>query len=99
VWGAGRRVFLQAEVGDDPLDTAGADAVAGLANSMGQDAGASHRVEEAAANHLLADLVGAAVGGFGAALEALQSQGAALLEACAQLEVALLAEAEFAGGS
>jgi hypothetical protein len=81
------------------LDTAGADEVAGLANLLGQDAGGSFRVKEAVANHLLADLIGAAVGGFGAALEALQSQGAALLEKRAQLEIALLAEAELAGGS
>ena len=71
---------MKAEVGDDPLDAAGADGVAGLADFLCQDAGGSFRIQKAVANDLLADLVGAAVGGFGAALEALQSEGAALLE-------------------
>ena len=49
------------------------------------------------ADDLLADLVGAAAGGFGPALLAAQGQGAVVDEAVAELEVALFAEAELAG--
>jgi hypothetical protein len=89
---------LQAELGDDPLNAAGADGVAGLANFLGQDAGGSFRVEKAVTNDLLAGLLGTAVSGFGAAFVAEQSQGAPLLEEMEQLIVTLLAEAELAGG-
>jgi hypothetical protein len=88
---------LQAEVGEDTLDAAGAEGVAGLADFLGQDGGRSVRIQEAMADDLLADRLSAAVGGFGAALLALQGAGAARLIEPAQLEIALLAEAEFAG--
>lgn len=72
--------------------------MAGLANFLGQDAGGSLRIEEAVANDLLTDLIGAAVGGLGAAAATLQGQGTPRLEELAQLIVTLFAKAELAGG-
>ncbi len=89
---------MQAEFGDDALHTAGAEPVATLPELLGQDRGGSVGIEKAVPNDLLADLVRAAGGAFGAALLALQGAGPLLLVELAQLEVALLAEAEFVGG-
>ena len=99
--GPGRKrwsFFLQAELGHDPFDGAGADGLAGLAQFLGDDGGRGGRIQEAITHDLLDDLIGAAIVGFGAALLILQGQGAALFENLAQLEVALLGIAEFLGG-
>ncbi len=89
---------MQAEVGDDALDTAGAEGVAGLAELLGHHRRTGIRIQKAVADDLLADLFGAAVGGFGAAFLALQGQGAPAQEGLAELEVTGFAEAELAGG-
>jgi hypothetical protein len=86
-------------LGHDPFDGAGADGLTGLAQFLADDGGRGGRVQEAITNHLLDDLIGAAIVGFGAALLILQGRGSALLESLAQLEVALLGIAEFLGGS
>ena len=72
--------------------------MAGLAKPLGQDRRRGVGVQKAVADDLLADLLGAAVGGLGSALLAEQGQGAALPEGVAELEVTLFAEAELAGG-
>jgi len=89
---------LQAELGDDPLDTAGADGRAGLAEFLGQDLGRGLRIQEAIADHLLDELGGAAVVGLGTAFLVDQRQDPALLEEVAQLEVALFTVGELLGG-
>ena len=89
---------MKAELGHHPFDGPIADRVTGLAQFLADDAGGGVRVQEAVADDLLRDQVGAAVVGFGASLLVLEGQGAALLEEVAQLEVALLGEAEFSGG-
>lgn len=89
---------MQAEVGDDAFDAAGADGVAALAELLGEDGRGGVGVEEAMTDDLLEDLVGAAVVGLGAALAIEQSGGTEFLQALTKLEVALLAEAELGGG-
>jgi len=92
-------VFLQAEMGNGAFDAAGADGPAGLAEFLGDDLGRGFGIEEAMANDLADDFVGAARGAFGSAFLAVQGQGAALAEGVAELEIALFAEAELACGS
>lgn len=89
---------MQAQFGNHPLHAAGADGVAGLADFLGEHAGGSLWIEKPVTNHQLTNLVGPAVGGFGATPVTLQSLRSLFLEELAQLIVALLAEAEFAGG-
>jgi hypothetical protein len=85
-------------MGDDAFDAAGADGPAGLTEFWGDDGRGGLGIEEAMANDLANDFVGAAGGTLGAAFVAVQGQGAAVGEGLAELEVALFAEAEFAGG-
>jgi hypothetical protein len=89
---------LQAELGDDALDATGADGLAGLTYLLGYDGGVGVRVQKAVADDLLADLVGATRGGFGATLLTLEGQSAAGLEGLAELEIALFAEAKLTSG-
>jgi len=85
---------LQAKLGHDALDAAGADGKAALAQFLGDDLGGGIRVEKAVADDLLDDLIGAAVMGLGAALLVEQREEVAALEQLAQLKIALPAKAE-----
>ena len=85
-------------MGDDAFDAAGTDGPAGLAEFLGDDIGGGVGVEEAVADDLADDFIGAAVEAFGAAFLAEQGGGAAVGERLAELEVALLAQAELACG-
>jgi hypothetical protein len=91
--------FWKAEVFHDAFDAAGTDDPAGLAEFLSKDGGGGFGIEEAMANDLADDFVGTAIVAFWAALTALQSQGAAVGESLAQLEIALFAETELAGGT
>jgi hypothetical protein len=88
---------LKAELADHTLDSPGADGVAGLAQFLGNDGRRGIGIQEAVTDHLLEDLIGAAVVGFRPAFLVLQGRGAALFELVAQLEVALFGKAEFGG--
>src|SRR5216683_2622456 len=90
--------FLKAVVSDDAFDAARTDDPAGLAELLGDDVGGGVGVEEAVADDLADDFVGAAVATFGAAFLAEQGGAAAVGERLAELEVALLREAELACG-
>src|SRR5216683_608209 len=90
--------FLKAVVSDDAFDAARTDDPAGLAELLGDDVGGGVGVEEAVADDLADDFVGAAVEAFGAAFLAEQGGGAAVGERLAELEVALFTEAELARG-
>ncbi len=99
--GVGRNTwsfFLKPELADDALDGAGSDGLAGLAQLLADDGRRSDRVQETVTNHLLHDLVGATIVGFGTAFLVLEGQGALPFEGLAQLEVALLGVAEFGSG-
>lgn len=89
---------MKAVVGDDAFDAAGTDDPAGLAEFLGDDVGGGVGVEEAVADDLADDFVGAAVAAFGAAFLAEEGGAAAVGERLAELEVALLTEAELACG-
>jgi len=89
---------LQAVIGDDPLDTANAQEVMGLLESLRDDFRRSVRVQEAVPDDLAHDLVGAAVIGLGAGGFALQRWGAVVLVEMEQLEVTGFGIAEFGGG-
>ena len=88
---------MQAELGQDTLDAARADGVAGLPEFLGDDIGRSFWIQKPIAHDLLEDLTSPAVVGFGATFLIEQSQGAFLLEGLAELEVALFAEAKLLG--
>lgn len=85
---------MQAELSQDAFDRTGADGVAGLAEFLANDLGGGVGVQEAVADDLLEDLVGAAIMSFGAALLVLEGEGASLGKGAAQLEVALFGEAK-----
>jgi hypothetical protein len=72
--------FWQAVRLDDAFDAPGADGEAGLAELLGDDVDGGVGVEEAVANDLTLDLVGADVVGFGTTLLVLESQGALFFE-------------------
>lgn len=88
---------MKAELADHTLDSPGADGLAGLAQFLGNHGRRGIRIQEAVTDHLLDDLIGAAVVGFRAAFLVLQGRGAASFELVAQLEVALFGKAEFGG--
>jgi hypothetical protein len=88
---------LKAKVADDPFDRARADGPAGLAEFLGDDRGGSVGVQEAMTNDLADKLVGASVVAFGATLLASEGQSAAAVEGVAELEIALLTQAELCG--
>lgn len=69
-----------------------------LGQLLGNDLSRGLRIQEAVANDLANDLVGAAVVGFGAGGFALQSESSVFLEEVEQLEVALSAITELSGG-
>ena len=89
---------MQAELLDDPFDTADTQGQIGLGEFLRDDGGGRFGIEETMADDLPDDFVGAAVIAFGAALFARQGGGPALLISVAELEIALFTEAEIAGG-
>jgi hypothetical protein len=88
---------LQAKLGEDAFDAAGADRKAALAQLLGDDLGGGIGIEKAVTHDLLDDLIGAAVMGLGPALLIAECQHAAVLQELTQLKVALPAEAELVG--
>lgn len=80
------------------MDAARAQGLAGLADFLRQHGWGGLRIQEAVANDQLLDQVGAAIRALGAGLLALEPQGSVLVQELTQLEVALLAEAEFGRG-
>lgn len=88
---------MQAEVRDDACDAPGADGQAALAEFLGDDVRRGFGIEEAMANDLSDDFVGAPVVVFGATFLVEQRGGAACAVGLSELEIALLAEAELAG--
>ena len=89
---------MKAEVGDDAFDAACADGEAGLAKFLGDDVGGDVGIEKALADDLADGLIGAFGGGFGSTLLTEESLAAVGFEGIAELEIALLGEAEFASG-
>jgi hypothetical protein len=89
---------LKAVVGDDAFDAAGANDPTGLAEFLGDDVSGGFGIEEAMANDLADDFVGAAVVAFGSAGLAAEGGGAERGEGVSELEIALFAEAELACG-
>ena len=85
-------------MGDDAFDAARTNDPAGLAEFLGDDVSRGVGVEEAMADDLADDFVGATVETFGAAFLAQQSGAAAVGERLAELEIALFTEAELACG-
>ena len=94
----GRVFFLQAVLLDNTVHAAGADLEAGLAELLGDDVDRGVGVEEAVADDLTVDLVGADIVVFGAGFVALQSRASMLTIEFEQLKISLFAEAEFVGG-
>ena len=82
---------------DDPFDRAWADGPAGLAEFLGDDRGGSLGVQEAMANDLTDDFIGASVVAFGPAFLVGEGQSAAAGKGVAELEIALLTQAELFG--
>jgi hypothetical protein len=89
---------LKAELFDHPFDAADTDDPTRLVEFLGDDGGSRLGIEEALADDLTNDFVGAAVIALGAAFLAGQSGGPAFAERLAELEVSLFTEAEVAGG-
>jgi hypothetical protein len=83
---------LKAEVGDDAFDAARGDGEAGLAEFLGDDVGGGVGVEEAMANDLTHDLVGADMRGFGTGLAELEGLGAMFTKGVEQLIISRFAE-------
>jgi hypothetical protein len=88
---------LQAELGDDAFDATGADGEAALAEFLGDDGGGGVGIEEALANDLANRFIGTTGTGLGSAFVAQEGDGTALEVSGAELEITLLAEAEFGG--
>ena len=89
---------MQAELGDDAVDGAFADAEVALAEFLRDDLGAGFGIEEAMTNHLADQFWGAPVVGLGAAFGTEETEAALLPKAGAQLEIALAAETKLGGG-
>ncbi len=88
---------MQAVVGNDPLDAPQANREVGLAQLLGQDRGRGLGIQEAVAQDLAHDGVGAAIIGFGTGLLRFQSEQAALFVGLQELVVALAAKAVLLG--
>jgi len=86
---------LQAQFGDDAVDTAQADREMGLPEFLGDDLGGGLWVKELVAHDLEEELLGASVVGLGAGLMGFKGLQAARVEGLQELIVALAAEAVF----
>jgi hypothetical protein len=89
---------LKAVLLDDADDTTNADREAGLAELLRDDLDRGIRIEEAVANDLANDLVGADMVAFGARLVSLEPCAAMGTIESKQLKISLFAEAELLGG-
>jgi hypothetical protein len=89
---------LKAILLDDADDTPSADQEAGLAELLRDDIDRGVRIEEAVADDLANDLVGAHRVAFGAGLVALESCASLFTIEFEQLKISLFAEAELVGG-
>jgi hypothetical protein len=89
---------LKAILLDDADDTTSADQEAGLAELLRDDIDRGIRIEEAVADDLANDLVGARIVAFGAGLVALESCASLFTIEFEQLKISLFAEAELVGG-
>ena len=89
---------MQAELFDHPFDAADTDDPTRLGEFLRDDGGRGLGIEEAMADDLADDFVGAAVIALGTAFFAFQGGGPALAIGLAELEVPLFTEAEVAGG-
>jgi hypothetical protein len=89
---------LQAILLDDTVHAPGADLETGLAELLGDDVDRGVGVEEAVADDLALDLVGADIVVLGAGFVALQSRASMLTIEFEQLKISLFAEAELLGG-
>jgi hypothetical protein len=89
---------LQAILLDDTVHTPGADGETSLAELLGDDVDRGVGIEEAVADDLALDLVGADIVVFGAGFVALQSCTSMLTIEFEQLKISLFAEAELLGG-
>jgi hypothetical protein len=83
---------------DDADDTPNADRKACLAEFLRDDVDRSVRIEEAVADDLANDLVGADIVVFGAGLVALESCASLFTIEFEQLKISLFTELEFFGG-
>jgi hypothetical protein len=88
---------LKAVLLDDANDTTSADRETGLAKLLREDVERGVGIEEAVANDLANDLVGANIVSFGPRLLAKESCAALFTKEFEQLEISLLAEAELFG--
>jgi hypothetical protein len=88
---------LKAVLLDDADDTASADRETGLAKFLCEDVERCVRIEEAVANDLANDFVGADIVAFGAWLVAKEPWAALFTKEFEQLEISLFAEAELVG--
>ena len=89
---------MQAELLDHAFDAANTDEGTSLGEFLGDDSRRGIGIEEAMADDLTHDFVGAAVIALGTAFFAFQGGGPALAIGLAKLEVALFTEAEVASG-
>ena len=90
---------MQTELGNDPVDGAFADGEISLAEFLRDDFGTGLRVQEAMADDLTDEFLGAAILAFGAAFGAEKRLTAFLQKEGAKLEVTRTTKAEFSGGA
>src|SRR5439155_25774391 len=89
--------FLQAIRLDDAFHTADTDGEAGLAELLGDDGDGGIGIEEAVADDLTFELLGADIVGLGSGLLALEGQGPLFSKSLEQLIIPLSGEAELLG--
>jgi hypothetical protein len=89
---------LKAVLLDDANDTTSADRETGLAKLLREDVQRGVGIEEAVANDLANDLVGANIVSFGPRLLAKEPWASLFTKESEQLEISLLAETELFGG-
>jgi hypothetical protein len=85
---------LKAILFDDAVDAPGTDGETSLAELLGDDVDRGVRIEEAVANDLAFDFVGADIVVFGAGLVALESGASVFAVEFEQLKISLFAEVE-----
>ena len=90
---------MQPELGDDTIHRSLADAEVALAKFLGDDFGAGFRIEEAVADDLADEFLGATVVGFRAPFGAKEGLSSFMKKQGSELEVTLTAETELGGGA
>jgi hypothetical protein len=89
---------LKAVLFDDPYDTPNADRKSGLAEFLRDDLDRGVGIEEAVADNLANDLVGADIVAFGSGLVTLEPHATMFTIEFKQLKISLFAKAELFGG-